>query len=261
MNQKLVPELLVVQDIHQSYRKKGQVLGGVSLTIRAGECVGLIGESGCGKSTLARCIMLMQGVDTGTIWFQGAPVQAGNRKSLKRYKGQMQAVFQNSSAALNPRFRLLESVMEPLDQLEQKVPSFLKDCGPDRREIAGKLLGYVGLSPELLDRYPHEISGGQKQRLCMARAISVEPALIIMDEPTSSLDTLIQSEMLNLLKELQGRLGFSYLFISHDLPVVQYMCDRVLVMHEGRLVDEFVKEELFAPVRHLYTRQLVAEYD
>ncbi|WP_283657322.1 ABC transporter ATP-binding protein [Paenibacillus sp. RC343] len=124
-----------------------------------------------------------------------------------------------------------------------------------------KLLEIVGLSPGLLDRYPHEISGGQKQRLCMARAISVEPALIIMDEPTSSLDTLIQSEMLNLLKELQGRLGFSYLFISHDLPVVQYMCDRVLVMHEGRLVDEFVKEELFAPDRHLYTRQLVAEYD
>ncbi|EHS55789.1 ABC transporter ATP-binding protein [Paenibacillus sp. Aloe-11] len=261
MNPRLVPEFLVVQDIQKSYRKKNKVLDGVALTIRAGECVGLIGESGCGKSTLARCIMLMQGVDSGTIWFQGNPVQAGNRESLKRYKGQIQAVFQNPSAALNPRFRLLESVMEPLDQLEQKVPAFLKDCGPDRREIAGKLLECVGLSRELLDRYPHEISGGQKQRLCMARAISVEPALIIMDEPTSSLDTLIQSEMLNLLKELQGRLAFSYLFISHDLPVVQYMCDRVLVMHEGRLVDEFVKEELFAPDRHPYTRQLVAEYD
>ncbi|MBE0340493.1 ABC transporter ATP-binding protein [Paenibacillus sp. 28ISP30-2] len=261
MNPKLVPELLVVQDVHKSYRKKRQVLGGVSLTIRAGECVGLIGESGCGKSTLARCIMLMQGIDAGTIWFQGTPVQAEKKESLKRYKGQMQVVFQNPSAALNPRFRLLESVMEPLDQLEQKIPSFLKDCGSDRREIAGKLLEYVGLSPELLDRYPHEISGGQKQRLCMAKAISVEPALIIMDEPTSSLDTLIQSEMLNLLKELQGRLRFSYLFISHDLPVVQYMCDRVLVMHEGHLVDEFVKEELFAPNRHPYTRQLVAEYD
>ncbi|WP_179030676.1 ABC transporter ATP-binding protein [Paenibacillus kribbensis] len=261
MNPELVPELLVVQDIQKSYRKKKKVLDGVSLTIRAGECVGLIGESGCGKSTLARCIMLIQGVDSGTIWFQGNPVQASNRESLKRYKGQMQAVFQNPSAALNPRFRLLKSVMEPLDQLERRVPSFLKDCGRDRREIAGKLLECVGLSRELLDRYPHEISGGQKQRLCMARAISVEPALIIMDEPTSSLDTLIQSEMLNLLKELQGRLAFSYLFISHDLPVVQYMCDRVLVMHEGRLVDEFVKEELFAPDRHPYTRQLVAEYD
>jgi len=253
--------ILVAQNIEKYYSSKEKVLHQISITIRSGESVGLIGESGCGKSTLARCLLLTQNIDSGSIMYQGTPVRATDRSSFKKYKGSVQAVFQNPTGALNPRIRLLNSLMEPLDHLHRRGWFYIKKNQHQRKEVAAHLLELVGLSPDLMNRYPHELSGGQKQRLCIARAISVEPNLIIMDEPTSNLDALIQSEILDLLRTLQKRLDFSYLFISHDLPVVQQMCDRILVMRKGQIVDEYMKEELFDTKRHPYTQQLAKWYD
>ena len=209
-------ELLTIKSMVKTYRKGSRALDGVSFTVKTGECLGLVGESGSGKSTLARCLLQLEETDAGETWFQGVPLHERNSVSSRLIRDHHQAVFQNTSAALNPRLKVIDSLMEPLDQLKNKIPSFLGDSKLSRIQVAERLLSLTGLSRGVLNQYPHELSGGQKQRVSIARAISIEPTFIVLDEPTSSLDTIIQAEILNLLKDLQEELGFSYLFISHE---------------------------------------------
>lgn len=239
-------DLLTVKRMAKTYRKGCRALHDISFTVKPGECLGLVGESGSGKSTLARCLLLMEQADEGELWFQNVPLHERNAKAYRALRGHIQAVFQNPSASLNPKLRVIDSLMEPLDQWIDRSPSFLGGRIEARSKKAERLLDMVGLSAGVLHQYPHELSGGQKQRVSIARSISIGPAMIIMDEPTASLDVLIQAEILNLLKDLQEELGFSYLFISHDLAAVQFMCSRVLVMNDGQLVDECGQEDMFS---------------
>lgn len=252
-------EVIRAEGLRKTYNGSLTALHGVSLTIAPGECLGIVGESGSGKSTLARCLLTLQPVDGGEIRFEGRPVQALRGPQLRPVRMRMGAVFQNPAAALNPRLRITESLMEPLDQAGTgSAPSFLANRGRlDRVGIAAALLKLVGLPAGYLRAYPHELSGGEKQRVLIARAISTEPALIVLDEPTASLDVTTQSAVLNLLKDLQERLRLSYLFISHDLAAVHFMSHRVMVMKEGAMVDTFAGGELFAAQRHPYTKQLL----
>ncbi|MFC0189386.1 ABC transporter ATP-binding protein [Fictibacillus aquaticus] len=220
-------------------------LDSVSFTIIRGECLGIVGESGSGKSTLAKCILGIQEISDGEITLSDKP----------------QAVLQNPSASLNPKLRIIDSLLEPLDAQKHLLPSFLADVCHDRRKTGDKLLSMVSLPGGCLDQYPHQLSGGQKQRVSIARAISVEPRLIVFDEPTASLDVLVQAKVLNLLKDLQEKLGLSYLFISHDLAAVNFMSQRIGVMKDGQLLDLFRREALFSPQRHPYTKQLIEVFD
>lgn len=249
--------LLNVKNVIKKYEKDKIAINDVSFHIKEGECLGLAGESGCGKSTLARCILGLEKINNGEILFSGDVFH--NRKSLKVKKGKkiIQAVFQNPTLALNPRMKIIDSLMEPLDNQPWVEPSFLKDVRYDRRKTAEKLMNMVKLNPEYLDVYPSSLSGGEKQRIIIARAISVEPALIILDEPTASLDVSIQARILNLLKDLQEELNLSYLFISHDLSAVNFMCERIIVMKKGIIVDEFNRNEKFSDSRNDYTKELL----
>lgn len=249
--------LLNVKNVVKRYEKNKVILNDVSFSIKEGECLGLAGESGCGKSTLARCILGLEKIDSGEIIFAGDKIH--NRRSLRPKKGKrvMQAVFQNPTSALNPRMKIIDSLMEPLDNQPWVNPSFLKDVRGDRRETAKKLMNMVKLKPEYLDAYPSSLSGGEKQRVIIARAISVEPSLIILDEPTASLDVSIQARVLNLLKDLQEELKLSYLFISHDLSAVNFMCERIIVMKKGVIVDEFNRDDKFSDSRNEYTKELL----
>jgi peptide/nickel transport system ATP-binding protein len=254
-------DLLTVRRIVKTYDKGYRALNEVSFSIKQGECLGLVGESGSGKTTLARCLLLIEKTDEGEIWFQNIPLDERNTVAYRKISGRMQAVFQNPTTSLNPKLRVIDSLMEPLDRFKDKSPAFLGGSRGNRSKTAERLLEMVGLSVNVLHQYPHELSGGQKQRVSIARAISIAPAIIIMDEPTASLDVLIQAEILNLLKELQEGLGFSYLFISHDLAAVHFMSDRVLVMENGHLIDEYKREDLFSPERHSYTRHLLSIFE
>lgn len=249
--------LVSVKNVVKRYEKNNIILNDVSFDIKEGECLGLAGESGCGKSTLSKCILGLEKIDSGEIIFAGDKIQ--NRRSLRPKKGKriIQAVFQNPTSALNPRMKIIDSLMEPLDNQPWINPSFLKDVRGDRRKVAEKLMSMVKLKKEYLDVYPSSLSGGEKQRVIIARAISVEPALIILDEPTASLDVSIQARVLNLLKDLQEELNLSYLFISHDLSAVNFMCKRIIVMKKGIIVDEFNRDEKFSDKRNEYTKELL----
>lgn len=249
--------LVSVKNVVKRYEKNNIILNDVSFDIKEGECLGLVGESGCGKSTLSKCILGLEKIDSGEIIFAGDKIQ--NRRSLRPKKGKriIQAVFQNPTSALNPRMKIIDSLMEPLDNQPWINTSFLKDVRGDRRKIAEKLMSMVKLKKEYLDVYPSSLSGGEKQRVIIARAISVEPALIILDEPTASLDVSIQARVLNLLKDLQEELNLSYLFISHDLSAVNFMCKRIIVMKKGIIVDEFNRDEKFSDKRNEYTKELL----
>ncbi len=223
----------------------------VSLAIGRGMTLGLVGESGCGKSTLARMLLKLLPSDSGRIVFEGTDISAFSEAEMKPLRRQIQIVFQDPYGSLNPRMSVGQTLAEGL-----------RTAGVRGRENAAlqteKLLALVGLSPRAADRYPHEFSGGQRQRIGIARALSVEPALVICDEPVSALDVSIQAQIINLLKDLQDRMGLSYLFITHDLNVVGYLCHRVAVMYRGRIVEEAPAEELFENPRHPYTHALLA---
>ncbi|ANY69082.1 hypothetical protein BBD42_23310 [Paenibacillus sp. BIHB 4019] len=232
--------LLVAQNLIKTYPKgKGiKVLDQVSFTLKAGECLGLVGESGSGKSTLARCLMLMEPLDEGELQFQQMPLHKRKAVARSYISGRIQTVFQNPAASLNPRLTIVDSLMEPLDIFKDKAPAFLGDSRYKRDEAAALLLDMVGLPASVMRQYPHELSGGQRQRACIARAISIAPDFIILDEPTASLDMIIQAQILKLLQRLQQQLGFACLFISHDLAAVQLMCSRIMVLENGKIIDE-----------------------
>jgi len=228
-----------------------QAVGGVSLEVARGEIVGLVGESGSGKSTLGRAILRLEKVDSGRVVFDGQDVLSLKGEDLRRYRRRAQMVFQDPFSSLNPRIRVGDALEEPL-AVHNIVPR------ESRRARAGELLEMVGLQQEHLDRYPHEFSGGQRQRIVIARAMAVQPELIIADEPVSALDVSVQAQVLILLKELQRKTGCAYLFVAHDLAVVRNLCDRVLVMQKGRIVESGPIEDVYDRPQHPYTQALLA---
>ncbi len=227
-----------------------KAVDGVDLTVASGKTLGLVGESGCGKSTVARVVLRLLDPGAGSIRFRGREIGSLGGKQLKPIRRQMQIVFQDPYGSLNPRMTVGQSIGEGL-----RVAGV---GGAKRRRRVSELLEMVGLSADSADRFPHEFSGGQRQRVGIARALSVDPALVICDEPISALDVSIQAQIINLLKDLQDRLGLSYLFISHDLNVVGYLCDRVAVMYAGRIVEEAPAMALFEDPRHPYTKKLLS---
>ena len=223
----------------------------VSLTIPHGRTVGLVGESGCGKSTVGRLLLRLIDLTSGSISFDGQEVTSAGSGEMHAMRRQMQIVFQDPQSSLNPRRTVGEIITRPL--IIHGVAS--------RREagaMAGSLLQQVGLQPEMQDRYPHEFSGGQRQRIGIARALALRPKFIVLDEPTSSLDVSVQAQILNLLNDLKRDLGLTYLFISHNLNVVEYFCDTTIVMYLGRIVEEGPSDAVLSEPLHPYTRALVS---
>jgi oligopeptide/dipeptide ABC transporter ATP-binding protein len=223
----------------------------VSLSVGPGETVGLVGESGSGKTTLARMVLGLEPITAGEITFLDRPVSGQPQRKLSWYRQAVQAVFQDPYSALNRRMRVEDIIAEPL--------LLTKTVGKrERRERVAQVMEQVGLSGNFARRFPHEFSGGQRQRIAIARALSVNPRLIVLDEPVSALDVSIRAQVLNLLKDLQETLGVSYLFIAHDLAVVQFMSNRIGVMYLGRIVELGSSEELYKHPAHPYTRALLS---
>jgi oligopeptide/dipeptide ABC transporter ATP-binding protein len=221
----------------------------ISFTIGPGETLALVGESGCGKSTTGRLVLALLEPTAGAIRFDGASVVGRSARDLKNLRRRAQIVFQDPFASFDPRRRVGDSVVEPLVAQGRRA-----EAGARRDE----LFTMVGLDPAAAGRFPHEFSGGQRQRLAIARALSVQPDLVVLDEPVSALDVSIQAQVLNLLAELRTRLGLAYLFISHDLAVVRHVADRVAVMHLGQIVETASAAEVYAHPRHPYTQALLS---
>ena len=252
--------LLEVQALYKSYpvrgglfsAKQGEVkaVAGVSLTLKKGETLGLVGESGCGKSTLGRTLMRLEAANSGRVLFEGADVLTADKHQLFALRRKIQMIFQDPYSSLNPRLTVGSIVREPLEV--HKIGS-----REEQNARVRELFVAVGLKPEMIDRYPHEFSGGQRQRVAIARALALNPSLIVADEPVSALDVSVQAQVLNLLVELQKKLGLTYLFISHDLGVVEYLSDRIAIMYLGQIVEEGDRETLFREPKHPYTRALL----
>jgi peptide/nickel transport system ATP-binding protein len=228
------------------------VIKGVSFQVYPGETLGLVGESGCGKTTLGRTLLRLVEPISGQIIFAGQDIRNLEGKALQQLRRKMQIIFQNPFASLNPRIKVGEAVMEPL--LIHSVGSTKQQ----RRELAAGLLERVGLGADAMKRYPHQFSGGQRQRICIARALALNPQFIICDESVSSLDVSVQAQVLNLLKELQSDFQLTYIFISHDLSVVKFMSDRILVMNQGQIVEQGTAESIYREPKEEYTQKLIA---
>ncbi len=233
-------------------REVGQVkaVDGVSLTVRKGETLGLVGESGCGKSTLGRTLIRLYEPSSGSIMFRGEDFLSLSKQKLRESRRNLQMIFQDPFASLDPRMTVGEILRQPFD-----VHNLFS--ATDRNQRVKDLLNVVGLSQSVVNRYPHEFSGGQRQRISIARSIALEPELIICDEPVSALDVSIQAQILNLLKELQEKLNLTYIFISHDLSVIEHICDRIAVMYLGKIVELADRNELFQNPQHPYTQALI----
>jgi ABC-type glutathione transport system ATPase component len=222
----------------------------VSLTVQRGQTLGLVGESGSGKSTLARLVLRLLPVSGGTVTFDGLDVIRAGSREIHRFRQRAQIVFQDPFGSLDPRFKVAALVSEGMDHLRLSRRA--------KRDRVAELLGLVHLPRDAADRFPHEFSGGQRQRISIARALAVNPDFVIADEPVSALDVSMQSQILNLMRELQSRLGLTYLFISHDMAVVRFMADHVAVMNHGKLVEVAPADDLFRHPEDPYTKSLLA---
>jgi oligopeptide transport system ATP-binding protein len=229
-----------------------KAVDGVSFALGRGETLGLVGESGCGKSTTGLAVLRMQAATSGSIEFEGQDITQYTKDQMRPLRRRMQMVYQDPYGSLNPRMKVRDIVGEPLE-----VHGLDTNRGEYEDRVA-KLLSTVGLLPDMADRYPHEFSGGQRQRIGIARALALEPSLIICDEPVSALDVSIQAQVVNVFVELQERLGLSYLFIAHDLAVVRHVSDRIAVMYLGRIVEVATREDLYRTPLHPYTVALLA---
>jgi oligopeptide/dipeptide ABC transporter ATP-binding protein len=249
--QDLVRHFVVRRSLFGTPTATVKAVDGVSFSLAAGETLAVVGESGSGKSTLGRLVLRLIEPTQGSVRFEGREVFGFGDRELREFRRRAQLVFQDPYGSLNPRMTVGDILTEPL---------LLHDVVPPRRrrERLYELLEMVGLDPRFARRYPHEFSGGQRQRIAIARALAAEPRLIVCDEPVSALDVSIRSQVLNLLRELQQRLGLAYIFISHDLSVVRYVADRVAVMYLGRIVETAATQELFASPRHPYSRALLS---
>jgi oligopeptide transport system ATP-binding protein len=255
-------DLLVVEDlkkhfpvtrgiIFQKQIASVRAVDGVTFSIRRGETLGVVGESGCGKSTMARCIVRLLEPTAGKVIFDGRDITKSSRKQMRPIRREIMMVFQDPYASLNARKRVGFIVAEALEVHNLGTPA-------ERKRRVQELLEVVGLNAEHYNRFPHEFSGGQRQRIGIARALAVNPKLIVCDEPVSALDVSIQAQILNLLKDLQTEFGLTYLFIAHDLNVVRYISDRVLVMYLGKVAETAPREQLYAAPKHPYTGALLS---
>ena len=255
-------ELLVVEDLKKHFPVTRGIIfqrqiaavkavDGISFSVRQGETLGVVGESGCGKSTMARCIMKLLEPTSGRIVFEGRDITRLSRAEMRPFRREMMMIFQDPYASLNPRKRVGFIVAEALEVHKLGTDAEIK-------KRVQELLDVVGLNPEHYNRYPHEFSGGQRQRIGVARALAVNPKLIVCDEPVSALDVSVQAQILNLLKDLQSSFGLTYVFIAHDLNVVRHISDRVMVMYLGHAVEIASRQELYAEPKHPYTGALLS---
>lgn len=229
-----------------------RAVDGVSFTIGRGETLGLVGESGCGKTTVGRTLLRLIPATGGRVVFEGKDVFRASGSELQRLRRDMQIVFQDPAGSLNPRMRIAAIVGEPL-----VIHGMVKDKA-ELRERVESLLVRCGMPKAAADRYPHEFSGGQRQRIGIARALALEPKFIVCDEPTSALDVSIQAQIINLLTDLQAEFGLSYLFISHDMAVIQHVCQRIAVMYKGKIVEAGSREDIIENPQHKYTQSLLS---
>ncbi|MBB4223468.1 ATP-binding cassette domain-containing protein [Variovorax guangxiensis] len=227
-----------------------KALNGVSFEVQAGQSVGIVGESGSGKSTIARLVMALDTPTSGTVSLEGRNLHALSKEELRVARRDFQMVFQDPYGSLDPRQTVARIVAEPLEALAATTRA-------EQRERAAETLAAVGLRTTDMDKYPHEFSGGQRQRIAIARALITRPKLIVADEPVSALDVSVQAQVLNLMQDLQQQFGISYLLISHDLAVVNHLCDNVCVVFKGRIVEQGAPAELFQHAQHEYTRTLL----
>lgn len=253
--------LVVARDLCVEFTSGGGLFGGSARTVRAvdgvslsvdqGQTLGLVGESGSGKTTVGRAILRLIPATSGSVTFAGEDVLGASAARLRRLRQEMQIIFQDPAGSLNPRMRIRDIVAEPLIVHGLEKPEAVMDR-------VGELLERCGMPRNAMDRYPHEFSGGQKQRIGIARALAVRPRFIVCDEPTSALDVSIQSQIINLLRDLQREFGLSYLFISHDMAVVRHMCQRIAVMYKGKIVEEGERDQILYEPKHEYTQRLLA---
>jgi oligopeptide transport system ATP-binding protein len=230
---------------------RGRAVDGISFAIPRGQTLGLVGESGSGKSTACRAVLQLTAPTSGSVRFEGEEIAGLSRRRMRPLRREMQMIFQDPYASLNPRKRIGQIVGDPLRR--QKVAS-----GKELQKRVRELLERVGLSPEHYDRYPHEFSGGQRQRIGIARALALQPKLVIADEPVSALDVSIRAQIVNLLDDLQDEFGLTYLFVAHDIGVVRHISDRIAVMHNGKIVEEGTADQVCEHPEDAYTKKLLA---
>lgn len=246
--------LLEVKDLKRYFPTPAGVLhavDGVSFKIEQGETLGVVGESGCGKSTLGRLVLHLLDITGGRVFFEGEDVTSVNKKKLRELRAQMQIIFQDPFSSLNPRMTVSQAIAEPL-QIEGKLSKLQID------ERVRELMQTVGLADRLTNTYPHELDGGRRQRIGIARALALDPKFIVCDEPVSALDVSIQAQILNLMQDLQEKMGLTYIFITHDMSVVKYISHHICVMYLGQLIEKSPSKELFVKPYHPYTKALLS---